>query len=585
MKTKLSPRLGLAILLGVGLNCALSGWAQDSSLPYSFQKNVPIPMRDGTQLVANIFLPKTGGPFPIILMRTPYGKPGEKFGEAKRYAEAGFALVAQDCRGRGDSPGLWDPFRFDPEDGFDTQEWVGHQPWCNGRLGTMGGSYVGWTQWASAPKGSAFLKTMVPMVPFNNVYRDIAYPGGAFQLSLLFGWGAAVGGVTIDPKKLDEAFQYLPLNHWDDQFKKEVFYLRDWVNHNTYDDYWKQRGIDGHFADVTVPVLNIGGWYDIFSKTTLDMIRQVRHQSKNHWARRNQFAVIGPWGHGPDSTHLGELDFGDAARLHVGDLQFKWYQYWLQDAETGVQDWPAYYLFVMGENKWRGEHQWPLARTEFTSFYLHGQGQANTRRGGGLLNQDKPGAEKIDTFTYDASHPVPTRGGNNLVGPPAGPFDQGSAEDRSDVLVYSTPPLDHPVEVTGPVKMILYAASSAPDTDFTAKLVDVHPDGKAYNLCDGIIRARYRESFTDPQPIQPGKIYRYDIDLWVTSNLFQTGHRLRVEVSSSNFPRFDRNPNSGKPFGTDTDLLTASQTIFHDAEHPSHLVLPLIPRGETAAGK
>jgi putative CocE/NonD family hydrolase len=545
---------------------------------FVFQENVKAPMRDGMQLAANVFLPSAQGRYPVILMRSPYGKPGRDFAEAKRYTGAGYAMVVQDCRGRGASEGVWDPFRHDVEDGYDTQQWIGGQPWCNGQIGTAGGSYLGWTQWAAAPAATPHLKAMVPVVPFGDVYPDIAYPGGAFQLALLFGWGAAVSGIPIAPLGYQKAFEHLPLNRWDEQFGREVDYLRDWVNHPTYDDYWKARGINQRYREITVPALNIGGWYDIFSKAAIEMIDEVRAESSNRLVRRNQFVVIGPWAHGPGVQKLGELDFGPDAKLDLGDMQFKWFEYWLKNRDTGVEDWPPYYLFVMGENHWRGENEWPLARSRVTEFYLHSQGHANTRQGDGRLSTSLPAAEPSDTYVYDSNHPVPTHGGNNLVGLASGPLDQSKIEERPDVLVYSTEPLTEAVEVTGTVKMVLYAASSATDTDFTAKLVDVHPDGKAFNLCDGIIRARYRESSTNLELIEPGTIYRYEIDMWVTSNLFHAGHRIGVEVSSSNFPRFDRNPNSGLPFGTDTELLIATQTIYHDAEHPSHLLLPVVSR-------
>jgi hypothetical protein len=275
---------------------------------------------------------------------------------------------------------------------------------------------------------------------------------------------------------------------------------------------------------------------------------------------------------------VGELDFGKDALLDIGELQFQWFSYWLKGEETGVEDWPAYYLFVMGENRWRGEQEWPLKRTQFTPYYLHSGGRANSVQGDGVLNTSEPGDEKPDSFVYDGDDPVPTIGGNNLIGAAAGPIDQKVVEQRDDVLVYSTAPLQADVEITGPVRMILYAVSTARDTDFTAKLVDVHPDGKAFNLCDGIIRARCRAGMDKPAWLEPGKVERYEIDLWVTSNLFRRGHRIRVQVSSSNFPRFDRNPNSGEPFGSATELMAATQTILHDAEHPSQLILPVIPR-------
>ncbi|MBI4657500.1 MAG: CocE/NonD family hydrolase [Verrucomicrobia bacterium] len=570
--------LPLRVFLGAVLTAALLiGSARGQEPGFLVERDVMIPMRDGTKLAAHIFRPKTDAPSPVILMRTPYGRPDEKWSDAKRYTAAGYAMVLQDCRGRGKSAGVWDPFRYDVEDGFDTQEWIGKQSWCNGDIGTTGGSYVGWTQWAPAANASQHLKCMVPVVPFADAF-DLAYSGGAFQLALLMGWGTAVGGVALAPDKLQAAYRHLPLQSFADQFEKKIPYLNDWVRHNTFDDYWKKRGIDRRYREVTAPALNIGGWYDIFSKTTIDLVDRVREQSRDRHARRNQFVVMGPWAHGVGVQKVGEIDFAPEAKLNIGDLQFQWFEYWLKGRETGVQDWPACYLFVMGENRWRGENEWPLKRTRFTPAYLHSGGQANSLRGNGQLAMEKSGDEPADVFTYDPSNPVLSHGGNNLVGATAGPYDQAKIEEREDVLVYTSAPLDQPLEVTGPVKMILHAASSARDTDFTAKLVDVHPDGKAYNLCDGIIRARYRNGMDKPQLLEPGKVERFEIDLWVTSNLFKPGHCLRVEVSSSNFPRFDRNPNSGLPFGTDTELKTATQTIYHDAARPSHLVLPVIPR-------
>ncbi|HXP61954.1 MAG TPA: CocE/NonD family hydrolase [Dongiaceae bacterium] len=551
--------------------------AQDAQPPSIFEPEVKVPMRDGVQLVANVYRPRAEGRFPVILQRTPYGRPDGNWAEARRYVAAGYAMVVEDCRGRGKSEGVWDPFRYDVEDGFDTQQWTGQQPWCNGQIGTSGGSYVGWTQWAAAPNSSRYLKAMVPVVPFDNAY-EVAYPGGAFQLGLLLGWGAGVGGATLDGGKLQQAYRHLPLQSLGDQFEKPVGYLDDWVKHCQYDDYWKRRGTDYRYSAVTVPILNIGGWYDIFSKTTVELPAKVRAASNDRQVRRNQFVVMGPWTHGAGARKVGELDFGADAALNLGDLQFRWFEYWLKGHESGVQDWPACYLFVMGENRWRGESEWPLKRTRYLSYFLHGAGHANSLKGDGALSTTEPQLEPADRFTCDGNRPVPSLGGNNLVGASAGPCDQTQVEERQDVLVYSTAPLEQEVEVTGPIKLVLYAASSALDTDFTAKLVDVYPDGKPYNLCDGILRARYRKGPAQPVLLEPGQSQEFDIDLWVTSNLFRTAHRIRVEISSSNFPRFDRNPNSGKPFGTDTELLPADQTVFHDRDHPSHLVLPVIPR-------
>ncbi|HIL68842.1 MAG TPA: CocE/NonD family hydrolase, partial [Verrucomicrobia bacterium] len=348
-------------------------------------------------------------------------------------------------------------------------------------------------------------------------------------------------------------------------------------NHPDYDDYWKKRSMNDRFEEITVPILNIGGWYDIFSKATIEMVDQVREKSRNYAARRNQFVVVGPWGHGVGGRRLGELDFGDQARLNVADLQFEWFEYWLKNKETGIQNRPAYRLFVMGENRWHNSHQWPLPETQFTKYFLNSSGGAGSNKDNGHLATSALEDQPFDTYIFDPQNPVPTRGGNNLVGIPAGPFDQSSLENRKDVLVYSTPPLNKAVKVVGPITATIYAASTAKDTDFTAKLVDVHPDGKAYNLCDGIIRARYRESFTNPKPIKPNRVYEYKIDLWVTANMFKAGHRIRLEISSSNFPRFDRNPNSGNRFGTDIKVSPATQSVHHSKEYPSHILLPIIP--------
>jgi len=549
--------------------------ARGAEAAFLFTADEKVLMRDGVQLAANIYRPEGEGRFPVILMRSPYGKMGRDWDEARRYTAAGYAMVVQDCRGRGKSEGSWEPFRCDAEDGIDTQAWVLRQPWCNGKIGTAGGSYLGWTQWAPAANASPGLKAMVPVVPFDSAY-EVAYTGGALQLALVMGWGIGVGGVALSPEKLQDSFRHLPLHTFGDQFEKPIPFLNNWAQHATYDDYWQQRSLGERHSEITVPILNIGGWYDIFSKPTLEMAGKVRAKSRDRQVRRNQVVIMGPWAHGVGARKVGEIDFGADAAASIGDWQFKWFEYWLRDRNTGVQDWPAYYLFVMGENRWRGESEWPLKRTRFVSYFLHSSQRANSLKGVGTLSSIKPEGEPPDRFTYDGKNPVPTVGGNNLVGAAAGPYDQQKVEEREDVLVFSTAALEQDTEVTGPVKLVLYAASDSRDTDFTGKLVDVHPDGKAYNLCDGILRAQYRNG-PDPTLLEPGKVERFEIDLWVTSNVFKRGHRIRLEVASSNFPRFDRNPNSGKPFGTDTELLSAQQTVFHDKEHPSQLVLPVIP--------
>jgi predicted acyl esterase len=408
----------------------LVGWAvaqaqqAPAEPPYSCQKDVWVPMRDGVRLSANVFLPKDGGPFPVILMRTPYGKGDEKFGEAKRYCPAGYALVVQDCRGRGQvrrpmGPILARSARRVRHPGMDRPPALVQRP----------GGHCGWVVCGLDAMGGCTGRE--PLLDLHGAGGAVDQPvsrgavsGWRISACAGFRLGRWGGRAKIPPAKLQEAFWYLPLRTWDEQGDKRVFFMRDWVAHPTYDDYWRARGIDDRFDQVTVPVLNVGGWYDIFSKATLDQIARVRASSTNRLARRNQFVVMGPWAHGVGGQKVGELDFGPEAKLDLGKLQFDWFEYWLKDKETGVQDWPALRLFVMGENRWRTEHEWPLARTRFTPWYLHSGGQANSRHGNGTLSLSPPEAEPPDRFSYDPTNPVPTRGGNNLVGPPAGPFDQ-----------------------------------------------------------------------------------------------------------------------------------------------------------------
>ena len=548
--------------------------------------DVKIPMRDGVELSANIFLPKAEGKFPVILMRSPYGKGNEKHGDGLFYAARGYVFVSQDCRGKGASQGQWEPFANERNDGRDTHEWVLEQPWCNGNIGTSGGSYVGFTQWISAPNAGEYLKAMFPVVPLVDTYGDGVYTDGALNLALMMGWGSLVSlrpGEQVAMfgwRQQDwiQAYRTLPLGEWDRAIGRKVQYLRDWVAHPHYDEYWAARGVRNHWQDITAPIYAVGGWYDIFARSVFEHISAVRKTSRSQHARRHQHLLMGPWGHGISRDgRVGELDFGKESVINLREIQKKWFDHWLKGEDTGVDQWPAFRIFVMGRNQWRDEQEWPPKRTKYTPYYFHSDGSANTAEGDGKLTTAKPSDPPSDEFVYDPNDPVPTAGGCNLVGCPAGPRDQSEVEKRDDVLVFTTDQLKTELEVTGPVKVVLYAASSAPDTDWTAKLVDVHPDGRAFNLCDGITRARYRDSQSRPSLIQPGKIYRYEIDLWVTSNAFLPGHKVRVEISSSNFPRFDRNLNAGEPFGTGTKMSKATQTIYHDNERPSHIILPVIP--------
>ncbi len=582
MKREMVRRI--VALLALVSWCVLTGAtiAADAAYEVEVRADVKIPMRDGVELSANVFLPKAEGEFPVVLARTPYGKGGTGAGPGHFYASRGYVYVSQDCRGRGPSEGEWVPFVNEARDGKDTHRWILDQPWSNGRIGTAGGSYVGFTQWTSAPNAGEYLKAMFPVVPLVDPYRDVAYVGGAFQLALMMGWGAGVSGNRVVRGWNDEdwlkAFRTLPLSTWDTAIDGKVQYLRDWVAHPEFDGYWAQSSLQGRKKDIATPIYVVCGWYDLFAKSVFDHVNAVKVQSRSEHARNHLHVLMGPWTHGISRNgKVGGLDFGKEAVVDLNAIQAEWFDHWLKGKETGVDQWPPFRIFVMGRNQWRDEQEWPLARTQYTPYYFHSEGSASTLDGDGKLDAAKPGQEPADRFVYDPDDPVPTLGGCNLSKCPVGPHDQTRAEEREDVLVYTSDELTSELEVTGPVKVVLYAASSARDTDWTAKLVDVHPDGRPFNLCDGIIRARYRDSADAPTLIDPEKVYRYEIDLWVTSNVFLPGHKIRVEISSSNFPRFDRNPNTGHPFGADAELEKANQTVHHDAEHASHILLPLIP--------
>jgi putative CocE/NonD family hydrolase len=575
----------VAVWLAVVSWCVLpvAALAREAAYQVEARADVKIPMRDGVELSANVFLPQAQGPFPVVLTRTPYGKGTTQGGVGHFFASRGYVTVNQDCRGRGTSAGEWVPFVNEARDGEDTRRWILAQSWSNGSIGTAGGSYVGFTQWVSAPNAGGSLKAMFPVVPLVEPHGDVAYVDGAFQLCLMMGWGTGVSSNQSARRWNNDdwakAFRTLPLRTWDTAIGGKVQYLRDWVAHPEFDDYWKRGSICGRLSDITTPIYAVGGWYDLFAKGVLDHVSAVKKTSRSRVARDHQHVLMGPWAH-KDSQNgkVGELDFGQDSVVDLLALQTKWFDHWLKGVPNGVEAWPPLRIFVMGRNQWRDEQEWPLARTRYTPYYFHSPGPANSLHGDGHLSRSPETAGKpCDRFVYDPSDPVPTLGGCNLGRCPAGPHDQTKAEERRDVLVFTSDALTGELEATGPVRVILYAASSATDTDWTAKLVDVHPDGRPFNLCDGIVRARYRDAGAKPTLIEPGKVYRYEIDLWVTSDVFLPGHKLRVEISSSNFPRFDRNPNTGRPFGADAALNRATQTVYHDAQHASHILLPLVP--------
>ena len=549
--------------------------------------DVKVPMRDGVNLSADIYFPRgEQGPFPVILTRTPYDNMTEESLEAGRfYPQHGYVLVAQDVRGRNDSDGDFYPYLNDFNDGHDTVEWIGAQPWCDGNVGMVGASYVGYVQWQAASMGSSYLKAIVPRVIGANMYETGWYQGGAFHLGTAAMWAMRYDGRTrqdIFDYNWEQLFKKLPLAELDKEAGKDVHFFRDWIAHPDYDDYWRAQSIEERYPNIKVPVLQIGGWYDVLVRGTFHHFTEMRKHGGSELARQNQRAVVGPWIHSACSTTFaGELDFGAISMLDLREIELRWFDHWLKGRDNGAEQDAPLRLFVMGANEWRDENEWPLARTQFTPYYFHSGGGANSLEGDGSLSTVPPADEPADGFVYNPGFPVPTRGGNTCCNPelvPWGVYDQRPIEYRNDVLVYTSEPLEEDLEVTGPISVKLYASTDGRDTDFTAKLVDVHPDGYAVNLCDNIMRARYHESREYQTLLEPGSVYEFTIDLWMTSNVFLKGHRIRVDVSSSNFPRFDRNPNTGNPFGQDAELRVAHQTVLHDEAHPSHVLLPVIPK-------
>lgn len=585
-----------------------------SSQQVVIEFDVPAQMRDGVTLRANVYRPTGDGCWPVLLTRLPYGKDFPNAAgvlDPIMAARRGYVVIVQDTRGRFSSEGEWRPMRNEDLDGVDTLAWAAQLPYSNGEVGMFGASYYGFTQWAAAVHTPPALKVMAPYITWNDPLNGVLFRGGALEFGTTASWQLSMSANVLmrqhlldtDPmglgmdlytwsKAMDslgsQGYWSLPLKDFAPlSFKNVAPAFFEVFETPMHRNSVEPLTILGKHEDVAIPTYNIGGWYDIFLQDTLANFRIMYEQGRTPEARQSKL-LIGPWTHGGSSNPVGEKNFGFAAmpglldlRSDVMSMQLRWFDHFLQSKDTGILNEAPIKLFVMGANVWRDEQEWPLARAIETRYYLHSAGHANTLNGDGLLDIEVPEQEEADHYDYDPAHPVLTRGGALLMTPeyPGGVFDQRATEERADVLVYTTPALTHTIEVTGPITVHLWATSSALDTDFVARLVDVAPDGYAQNLTDGIIRARYRD-FADgkePSLLEPGKAYEYVIDLWSTSNLFQPGHRIRLDVTSSNFPRWDRNPNTGHDFGVDSEQEIAQQTILHDREHPSSITLPIVP--------
>lgn len=576
------------------------------------ERNASATMRDGTILMADIYRPEKDGKFPVLLERIPYSKGFMPFASLSldplAAAHAGYVVIIQDVRGRFESEGdTFYIYKNEFEDGYDSVEWAASLPYSDGNVGMFGVSYMGMTQWQAAVEQPPHLKAIFPVTWGTDAYM---YRGGALELGLIGAWtlgsigpNAVLRAKNNQPDMLQDflslinttdnieenAYKSLPLKDapWLKLGNGFAPFYRELIERVEYDEFHQNISVRTKPDKVKVPAFCIAGWYDLLLEQNLDHFQRIRKEGANEIVRKQSRLMIGPWAHASFAGAVGELNFGTAAsglllelKRDLTTLQLQWFDYWLKGIDNGITEEAPVKIFVMGDNKWRDEQEWPLARTQYTSYYFRSEGKANTRFGNGWLSTEPPGDESPDHFVFDPHNPVPTHGGNTLM--PShyirGPLDQSLLEEREDVLVYTSEQLEKDVEVTGYVKVTLFAASSAPDTDFTVKLVDVHPNGKAFNITDGIIRARYRDGVSSPSLIEPNKVYEYTIDLLPTSSVFKVGHKIRVEISSSNFPRFDRNPNTGELSKDSSELKQAKQTILHNEQYPSQIILPIIPR-------
>lgn len=624
-KIKFCKLFLLFIFLGVIMhNSVLTANQQDEPEPkyeVYLKKSRMVPMRDGVRLSTDFYFPKNAGEkLPIILVRTPYNKNEwrnrEERGKAYFFASHGFVVAVQDCRGKFESEGIYSPpAGHEAEDGYDTVDWLAKQSWSNGKIGTFGCSYPSEVQAAQAPLRHPNLTCMIPQCgpmigAANGRYRYWSgFKGGVLDLAASISWyfrsackysyKPPSGLSDSEVRKIRKFFDPGPTHFPDVDFEKLNWYLplvdimeeagappNDWTKLITTDfgDPWWHETMGYYDGDekIDVPALHMSCWYDPSVEETIFEFNYFRKNAVSEIAAENQYVIIAPTTHcsfeeATKNTTVGDRDIGDA-RLNYKEIYLKWFDYWLKGEKNGLREMPKVRYYTMGRNEWRSADVWPPQETQYTKYYLHSEGHANSRNGDGWLSLEEPKDEPSDTFIYDPGHPVPSVGGQRgtSYGTPAGAIDQAKVEIRNDVLVYTTLELEKDIEFTGPIKAILYVSSSAKDTDFTAKLVDVYPDGTAYNIQQGIFRARYRESFTKEVWMEKGEVYKIQINLDATSNTFKKGHRIRVQVSSSDFPLFERNLNTGGNNYDETEWVIAENTIHHSKKYPSHFIFPII---------
>ena len=577
--------------------------SSEGNYSVAVERNVEVPMRDGTILRADIWRPEAAGEFPVLIERTPYDKTSSSessFGAGEYYASHGYVTVIQDVRGRFASDGEFYPFRDDgdgeKQDGYDTVEWAAEQSWSNGKIGTIGGSYSGATQYRMLSSQPPHLMAQFARQSSSDYYREWVYRGGAIELGFNLKWtlthtatnarklapvgredeveqdtneGAAEYKRWLENTPIAELTPVVDLHGW----------FKDWMDHPNSDDFWREFSIIRAHDSVNVPVHHFGGWYDCFLRGTIENYTGMRDHAATPEARTAQRLTVGPWIHNPapgDLRESGAVDFGEQAKIGWHATRRRWFDHWLKGAENGVESEKPVKLFAMGINKWREFDEWPPTGIDYTPFFLSdGNSGSAESLNDGLLSRTEPDhpGEVFDAYDSDPENPIRSFGGGHL-GDDNGPQDQRDYE--TGVLTYTTEILDQPLDVTGPVRAVLHASSSAVDTDWIVRITDVFPDGTSMLVCDGILRARFNDSFEKPIPLVPGLAVEFEVDLWATSHVFQTGHRLRVAVASSSFPRWDRNWQTGNNNAYETTGPVAHNRVFRDATRPSHVLLPVL---------
>jgi putative CocE/NonD family hydrolase len=532
-------------------------------------------MRDGTELACNIRFPAKGGPFPTILVRTPYGK-NHPESDLVPFLNDGYAFVVQDVRGKFDSSGEFHPMRED-NDGVDTINWIASQPWSNGKVGMTGGSYCAFTQFYPAIQQPKPLCACAMSVMGHNLFKNCVYRNGVLELSLL-AWLIINSGRVVNVNAVadwNRLFKTLPVSDMAEKAGYKIPALDEWLSHSRKSEsYWQKLNYEGSYDKINIPVYLIGGWYDFYASAIPEIYGNLKKAGK----KNNLKLLMGPWGHKPPSeSTLGELSFGEQSIVNHHLEKKRWHDRFLKGIDNGIDKEAPVKIFTMGINQWREEDHWPLKKAVEKSFYLACKSSSNSMFGNGALLFETDSKKESSSYIYDPANPMPTIGGNALLpNIPQGPFDQRPIERRDDMLVFTSEELKKPLDVTGPVKAELFISSSAPDTDFVARLCDVYPDGRSMPLCEGILRTRFRDSLKTPKMMKKAEVCKVTVEMEVTSNVFLPGHRIRLDLTSSSFPRYARNLNSGGDNIYDKEFAVAEQTVFHSKSRPSRLILPVV---------